>query len=40
MTLEFPSFEIALDILLVDLIDGQFAEEGFSLVESVHPIGL
>lgn len=40
MTLELPGLEVALDILLVNLVDGQFAEEGLGLVESICSVGL
>jgi hypothetical protein len=40
MALQFPSFEVALDVLLIDLIDGQLAEEGLRLVECLNTVGL
>jgi hypothetical protein len=40
MTLKFSGLEVSLNILFVDLIDGQFTEEGLCLVESVGSIGL
>jgi hypothetical protein len=39
-TLEFPGLEVAVDVLVVDLVDGEFAEEGLGPVEGKCSVGL